>query len=120
MSKATEASIKKRISEKRQDHQKENSKYQQKYTAAIKRACSSPDGKILLHYLMQETGYQKNSVQGSTVSGEFMDNNTMYNEGRRDLYLNLRRILDKETLASVEVYGALDGIKDDTYDDMFK
>lgn len=121
MTKATEASIKKRISEKRQAQLKKIEEPRQKYTAAIQRACSTPDGKILLHYLMTECGYQKNSVQGSTATGEFLETNTMYNEGRRDLYLNLRNLIPPETLAAVEVYGVIKEFHEvNQYDDIFK
>ena len=118
---ATEESIRKRIREKRQQHQKGTQDHRQKISAAIQRACSTADGKILLHYLMVECGYQKNSVQGSKSSGEFLEQNTMYNEGRRDLYLNLRNLLKPVVLVDVEIYGVLKHLKDEKdFNDMFE
>ena len=118
---ATEAKLGKIVKRKQKDQQKALLARREKLRASIQRAFATADGKMLLHYLKEECGYQKNSVQGSTKSGEFLQNNTMYNEGRRDLYLSLRKLVRPETLASVEVFGvSIDMVDDDTYEDLFK
>ena len=117
---ATEAGIKKRISDKRQEQSKKTDGFRNKLAGAIKRACSTADGKILLHYLMTECGYQMNSVQGSSSSGELLENNTLYNEARRDLSLSLRKFQRLDVLVDVEIYGVLQHLKvDDNFDDLF-
>lgn len=121
MTDATEDGMREKFSKKRQKYQEEAQKRTKQYSAAIQRASSTADGKILIHYLMMECGYQKNSVQGSKTTGQFLDENTMYNEGRRDLYLNLRKILKRDILADVEIYGVLGHLKEvENFEDMFK
>ena len=121
MKSTIEDSIKKRISDKRQEKLDKSEGFRKRFAGAIARAGATADGKILIHYLMNECGYQQNSVQGSSVSGELLESNTMYNEGRRDLYLMLRKLQYPETLAAVEIFGVIKQLKtDDNFDDMFK
>ena len=72
---------------------------------AIRRCLATSDGKVLLKYLMDQCGYQKSSVQASSTTGEHLENNTQYNEGRRDVYLGLRRHAREDILFDVEIKG---------------
>jgi len=101
----TEARITTLIREKKEKVKKDHSEKAEAFRSSMARSLSSPDGQILLSYLMRECGYQKNSVQGCSQSGELLNNNTIYNEARRDLYLRLRGFVPKESLIKVEIYG---------------
>ncbi len=72
---------------------------------SIQRCLATKEGKLLMKYLMEQCGYQKGSVQASKSTGEHLDSNTQYNEGRRDLYLALRRLAREDTLIEVEIRG---------------
>jgi len=120
---ATEAKINTLVNKKKQEQlrqQKIQAERRERIKAAIQRSFATADGKFLLHYLKEECGYQKNSVHGSVESGEFLDNNTMYNEGRRDLYLSLRKLIRPEVLAAVEVYGISVDMLEENFDELFE
>lgn len=72
---------------------------------AVRRCLATSDGKVLLKMLMDQCGYQKCSVQASKTTGQHLNENTQYNEGRRDLYISLRKYARDDTLFDVEVKG---------------
>lgn len=119
--KAIEGAIRKKLKDKRAESSEVIEARKKKYFAAIKRASATADGKILLHYLMTQCGYQRNSVQGSKSSGELLKTNTLYNEGRRDVWLGLRKYLTTEALIKVEIHGILpEVIEGEIFDEMFE
>lgn len=59
---------------------------------------------------MEASGYQIRSVIQDPETLELNFNSTLYNEGRRSIYIGLRKHLRNETLAKVENGGlAQDG-----------
>lgn len=62
---------------------------------------STSHGKVLGEWLIRQCGFFENSV----VSGSngILPNETIYNEARRSIYLELRKYLNSEVLINLEI-----------------
>ena len=62
-------------------------------------------GKIMLRYIHDTAGFTKSSTCTDPQSGEIQPHATAYHQGRRDVYLELRKLLAKspDLLAEVEL-----------------
>lgn len=71
------------------------------FRATLNRIFSTTDGKMLGEWLIKQCGFLENSV----VMGKdgIISSNTVYNEARRSVYLELRRYFDPETLLNIEI-----------------
>lgn len=83
---------------------------QAKLKKAMCECFATESGKFVLQWLMEQCGYQRPNVVADPSTGEGL-NTTLYNEGRRALYLRLRKNLHRDILAQVEI--GLDGGNDD-------
>ncbi len=76
------------------------------YSTKISKACntvfSTKEGRVLLKYLVEESGIFKGSVLSSGQTGEILEKATIYNEGRRSLYLDLRDLIRPDILKKAE------------------
>jgi hypothetical protein len=70
-------------------------------SGAVDRIFKTADGKLFADWLIKECGAFQNSVV--VTNGEISNRLTIYNEGRRDLYLQLRKMLTTETLIEIEI-----------------
>lgn len=63
------------------------------------------DGKVILRYLHDTAGFTKSSICTDPETGEVQSQATAYHQGRRDVYLELRKLLSKspDILAEVEL-----------------
>lgn len=77
-------------------------------TKDISETFASGHGQRTLKWIMDQCGYQAASNIADPTTGEILVNGTIYNEGRRTFYLNLRKMVHKDTLRAVEV----DGLED--------
>lgn len=69
----------------------------------IKELCSTESGIAFLVYLKDLSGYQRSSVTMDPNTGELRSEGTMYNEGRRSIYLAVRRLMPESALTKVEI-----------------
>lgn len=63
---------------------------------------ATPHGKRTLKHIMQICGYQGVSIVGDPTTGDVHDRGTLYNEARRNIYLELRAFIHSNILKDVE------------------
>lgn len=63
---------------------------------------ATPHGKRTLRTIMDLAGYQKPSIIADPNTGDPLPYGTIYNEGRRNLYLSIRKLLRADILIEVE------------------
>lgn len=56
-----------------------------------------------IRYIRDICGFEISSVNINPISGEISERNTVYNEARRSVYLELRKYLPKKLLAKIEL-----------------
>lgn len=66
---------------------------------------SSPEGKRVLLWLMEECQFQVSNIACMNARGELSIRNMVWNESRRDLYLRIRSLLKTrpDVLEAVEI-----------------
>lgn len=62
------------------------------------------EGRRVLRYIMNECGYQSISIVGNPGTGDIHDRGTLYNEARRNLYLDLRKYIPVAHLKLIEFH----------------
>lgn len=77
----------------------------------------SPAGRRSLLWLINLCGYHKFDTVADPTSGEIMIKSTLYNQGRRNLYISIRQHLKKPILIDVEHRG---DYKEDLGNDLFE
>lgn len=91
------------MAEKNIDEAKVND--EKRLRTAMRKVFGSEEGLVVLHYLMVECGYQATSITLNRQTHEMLVENTVYNEARRNLYLQLRKFLTPKILTPVEIDG---------------
>lgn len=66
---------------------------------------ASAAGQNVLRWIMDQCGYQRPSVTVDPASTEINPLSTVYNESRRNLYLGIRALTNRDILAKVELKG---------------
>ena len=69
----------------------------------MRKVFSSDEGVRVLRWLMLECGYQARSVVVNKQTQQIYTESTIYNEGRRNLYLQLRQYMTPKILLPVEI-----------------
>lgn len=102
----TEAQIKaKEIAEKQKEA--ESKKLQKAFCECF----ATESGKVVLKWLMDQCSYQRPLIAVNPQTGESL-NTTLYAEGRRTLYLRVRKFLHRDILSQIEVDGLEGGLVD--------
>lgn len=70
---------------------------------AIEAVTATKEGVVLFRHLLSVCGYNSNSVVENKITGEANAYATMYNEGRRDVYVVLRKDIPLEALIEIEL-----------------
>lgn len=70
---------------------------------ALGRVSRTKDGKDVIRYIMHRCGFKTPSVVANPTTGEIYTDSTVYNEARRNLYLELRSLIPKEELNLIEM-----------------
>jgi hypothetical protein len=87
----------------------EKEAYQQREKDALTKDFSdtfaTSSGIKTLRAIMKACGYQSSSTVADPSTGEIQLHSTAYNEGRRNMYLWIRKLVSKETLIAVELGG---------------
>ena len=73
---------------------------------AYKRILRNSDGLLVFRDIMQQCGFQAPSVVANPQTGEIYIDSTVYNEARRNLWLDLRKKMPIDRLVLVE-YGQI-------------
>ena len=71
--------------------------------AQVKTIASTESGIAFFRYLMDECGYKRPTVVIDSQSGEVNVRSTMYNEARRGLWLDLRKLFIKQHVNMIEM-----------------
>jgi hypothetical protein len=84
---------------------KRNQEEYRKFRAAINNIAKLPDGEIVLRHIAKLSGFFKSSIvlKGGMGTMNGVDTEgTIANEGRRGLYLDIRRPMSEETRRLIE------------------
>lgn len=63
---------------------------------------ATESGKTVLKWLMDQCSYQRPIIAANPQTGESL-NTTLYTEGRRTLYLRIRKLLHRDILTQTEL-----------------
>lgn len=64
--------------------------------------CTKAEGILAMRHLMQICGYDQSSVVANTQTGEIQSLGTLYNEGRRNVYREIRHYINPKFLKRIE------------------
>jgi len=84
---------------------KKNQEEYRKVRAALQLACTDPNVQIVLRHIAKLSGFFKSSVVINVTTNDVALGSTTYNEGRRSLYLDLRRMMTDDARRLVESKG---------------
>lgn len=62
----------------------------------------TPEGKRVLKWLLTQCGYQESGIGGNPGIGLNALEGTLYNNARRNVYIELRKLIPHSTLKEVE------------------
>ena len=62
----------------------------------------SPEGKKVLKWIFREAGFAESSVGGNPALGMDVLQGTLYNNARKSLYIEMRKLIPHEILKQVE------------------
>lgn len=79
---------------------------------AIRTISASPEGRIFLHILMVECGFQKPSLVQQYQTGEINEKALIVNEAIRGLYLRIRSMIPEKHLKEIEFLDLRNAAKD--------
>ena len=81
---------------------------------ALRIAANDPNVQILLRHMAKICGFFQSSLVVDPVSREVSTQSVIYNEGRRAVYLDLRRMMTDETRRIIESKGDDNAGRSDT------
>jgi hypothetical protein len=84
------------------DVRKRNQEEYQKAREAMQVASKDPNVQVLLRHIAKISGFFKVDVVVNPATFEINPMASLYNSGRRSLYIDLRRMMDEETKRTVE------------------
>jgi hypothetical protein len=87
-----------------EENAKESERKKKEYEerkAAINRVFTTVDGKVLGKWLLEQCGFFQSNIV--VTNGDISLSLTMYNEARRNIYLELRKFFDSDTLIKLEI-----------------
>lgn len=92
--------------EKTTEFEKKRVQKQQAYTnllvESVNRLANTDDGQVFLNYLMKECGFSTSSIVIDEQTKEINSKSTIYNEARKTVYYNVRKLLKSENIKKVE------------------
>ena len=80
-----------------------NDEKQKKLKEAFATMASTPEGTMALKHIMETCNYQKTSVVIGKEDGEIRLQSTAFNEGMRQVYLIIRKLIPKSSLKKIEI-----------------
>lgn len=101
MTRATDARLSDSKIAAKQLEEKQKLLEQEKIKRAFCECFATESGKTVLAWLMDQCSYQRPLIVANPATGESL-NTTLYAEGRRTLYLRIRKFLHRDILAQVE------------------
>jgi len=91
--------------QKMEELKKKNQEEYRKVRSALQLACTDTNVQVVLRHIAKLSGFFKSSVVINLATSEVALGSTTYNEGRRSLYLDLRRMMNDETRRLIESKG---------------
>lgn len=73
------------------------------FQRALRETFATPAGRRALYWIMRCCGYQGPNAFSNRQTGDILKASLEFNEGRRALYLEIRKHLDRDTLTEVEI-----------------
>lgn len=92
----------KQMEEKKKEADEKRAKIIEEMKSAFNRIFSTKDGQLLGKWLMGQCNFVNGSVVMIPQKGISLEG-TLYNEARRGVYLELRHLLNEETLINLEI-----------------
>lgn len=74
----------------------------EKLKRAFDTVAETPAGLMVLRYLMKDCGFGQTSLVMNPQSFEINTIGSIYNEARKDVYIRIRKFLNKENLQKIE------------------
>lgn len=71
---------------------------------AVNRCFATEDGKRVLHYLMDSCNWNDSVISANERTADLNDRGTLYMAARREVYRELRSMIDNEILKEVEFH----------------
>jgi len=68
----------------------------------VNRLAETQDGQEFLNYLMRSCGFCVSSLVIDVNTSEINTISSIYNEARKTIYYDIRRLLDKEKISKIE------------------
>lgn len=91
---------------KKEELRKRNKEEYQRVRAALQILCKDPNAQIVLRHIATKlSGFFKSSIVLNPQTNEISMNSMAYNEGRRSVYLDLRRMLTDDARRIIESKG---------------
>lgn len=84
---------------------KRNQEERAQVRAAIQMARTNKSVEIILRHLAKICGQFKNGIVVNTTTGEIITSSTIYNESRRSVYLDFRKLMSEEDKRLIESKG---------------
>ena len=94
--------VEEQFENKGQEALKKHKEKQDQLKKVLNMAFSTYEGKLALQYIFEICGQVRNSVTANPQTAEVQPLNCLYNEARRSVYLELRRLVDANVIAEVE------------------
>lgn len=69
---------------------------------AFKQVAKTEAGRIVFRYFLEQCGFHAPSVNIDPVSRSIIVDNTVYNEARRNIYLDARKLIPQRELVKIE------------------
>ena len=91
--------------QKMEELRRRNHEEYKKVRTALQRASTDANTQIVLRHIAKLSGFFKSSVVISAATNDVALGSTAYNEGRRSLYLDLRRMLTDDARRLIESKG---------------
>lgn len=67
------------------------------------RVCATEEGRAVMRFILEQCGFQAFSTCVDPHTNEMQPYNTIYNEGRRNLWLTTRTFIPYESLVQIEL-----------------
>ncbi len=94
--------IEKKIEAKKVEQQELFNKQLKLLKRDIEIATASPEGLNLMKWIFDLSGYSKITIVGNPQTGDIHSRATLYNDARRSLWLEIRKLVPKRTLKKIE------------------
>ncbi len=92
-----------RITKEREKVEKKRLQDEKRLRADFTRVCKTESGRNIFRYMMNLCTFQESSLVANTTTLEILPMSTVYNEARRGVYIDIRKLIPKTQLVKIEM-----------------